>query len=248
MLKNGNFSNGWETLAPVAGFLRNQRPNDWQLEWLEKGEPLYADPNAKSDGVPECLHKLSKQLPERERLGGPNALILSGDATYKIFHFGAPFGASLSQTVSGLKPGSEAKLTVPIQVHLHGEQDAYGAESSVWVNDVGGWVNGFDMGDRQWHKHVINFTVPENGTAEIVIRVKSKWPRPKDFFFDGITLEAVEAEDTPIDKPPKPQPKPAKIVQVQLPAGFELREGSCDDTNVIEINVPVGVAIKVVEN
>ena len=35
MLQNGSFSEGWETLPAIAdaGFLRNQRPNGWQIEW-----------------------------------------------------------------------------------------------------------------------------------------------------------------------------------------------------------------------
>ncbi len=192
MLKNGSFTEDWETLAaiPEAGYLKNQRPNHWQLAWLNKGDPLYDDPNTKVDGIPECVHKLSDQLPADEQFGGVKALILAGDTTYKIFNSAAKFGATLSQTVTGLVPNSQATLTVPIQVHLHGETDTYGAESGVWVNGEGGWVNGFDMGDRQWYRHIIPFTVPASGEAEIVIRVKSKWTKPKDFFFDGITLEA----------------------------------------------------------
>jgi hypothetical protein len=256
MLRNGNFMEGWQDMPPAPGFLVNQQPNGWHLEWIEPGQPLYDDPNTISKGVPECVHKLHTQLPPHEQLGAPNALILDGDTTYKTFHFGSPFGVTLSQTVEGLQPGTKATLTVPIQVHLHGETDAFGAETSVWINDEGRWVNGFEMGDRQWFRHKVDFMVPADGRAQIVIRVKSKWSRPKDFFFDGITLEAQPAIGEPaVDtgEPavggPKPEPIPpgeVKVVHVQLPAGVSLRQGSCDTPGIIELNVPPGVEIKLV--
>jgi hypothetical protein len=113
MLRNGNFMEGWETLDPLpeANFLRNQRPRGWQLAWLKPGTPLYDDPNTQATGIPECVHKLSTQLPPDEQRGQPKALILDGDTTYKIFSATAPFGATLSQTVTGLEPGSQATLT-----------------------------------------------------------------------------------------------------------------------------------------
>lgn len=197
MLKNGTFTEGWRDLTAAPGNLINQEPNGWRLEWIEPGQPLYDDASSRAAGVPECIHKLSEQLPPNEQLGRPNALILAGDTTYKIFHANAPFGATLSQTVSDLLPGSEATLTVPIQVHLRGESDFFGAESGIWVNGEGGWVNGHTMGDRKWFRHRLQFTVPHDGRAEIVIRVKSKWPRGKDFFIDGITLQAVPANTEP---------------------------------------------------
>lgn len=250
MLQNGNFSADWETLPPVQGFLRNQRPFHWQLEWIDIGQPLYDDPNTQSKGIPECVHKLSTQLPGNEQLGAPNALILDGNATYKIFSANAPFGATLSQVVTGLKPGSRATLTVPIQVHMRNETDPFGAESGVWVNGEGTWVNGFDMGDRQWFKHIVSFTVPPSGEADIVIRVKSKWAKPKDFFFDGITLDA-EAADTPTDDEPgagdgDDTAVATQVIFVQVPPGVQLRQGKCEDENVVEINLPPGVKVEVV--
>lgn len=251
MLKNGSFTEGWETLPAIAeaGYLKNQRPNGWQLEWQNKGESLYDDSGTKVDGIPECVHKLSDQLPADEQLGGVKALILAGDTTYKIFNSAAKFGATLSQTVTGLVPNSQATLTVPIQAHLHGETDAYGAESGVWVNGEGGWVNGFVMGDRQWYRHIIPFTVPASGEAEIVIRVKSKWTKPKDFFFDGITLEAQVgssggSDETVVDDNGGTAVSPGQIVYVQLPPGFELKTGTSQQGNVIEVNAPAGVTVQ----
>ncbi|MFW5941955.1 MAG: NBR1-Ig-like domain-containing protein [Chloroflexota bacterium] len=208
MIDNGTFTEGWRDLPPAPGNLINQEPAGWRLQWLEPGRPLYDDAASQAGGVPECVHKLGEQLPPNEQLGQPDALILAGDTTYKIFHASAPFGATLSQTVTGLKPGSEATLTVPVRVHRHGDPDIFGAESGVWVNGEGGWVHSGQMGDRRWHRHQVRFTVPENGQAEVVIRIKSKWPRPKDFFFDGITLEAVPARPGTEPSPPQEEPQP----------------------------------------
>ena len=243
MLKNGSFSEGWETLEPVveANFLRNQRPLGWQIEWLAMGEALYADPGSTAQGIPECVHKLSEQLPERERLGGPNALILEGNAVYKIFSGGAPFGATLSQKVSGLQPKSRIKVTVPVQVHRHGDTDVFGAESAVWVSEAaGGWVHSEKMGDRKWYKHEVEYEVPAEGTAEIIIRVKSKWPRPKDFFFDAIKLEVLSpGEDGP------DEPITVKKVRLRVPQGVEVRQNKIGEKNVVEINTGLDVKVKV---
>lgn len=251
MLVNGNFSNTpWRDIVIAEINLIIQEPKGWQLSWLRPGEPLYDDEHNMARGVPECVHKLSTQLPPNEQLGAPNALILAGDKTYKMFSATAPFGASLAQTVTGLKPGTQAVLTVPVQVHLHGETDPFGAESGVWVNGVGGWVNGFDMGDRRWHKHRVEFTVPQDGQAEIVVRVKSKWSKPKDFFVDGVTLQAETAVAPP---PPDDEDEDhssdtgtIQTVFVQLPPGVTLKETAGSQANVIEVKVGPGVKIEVV--
>jgi len=193
MIRNGNFTEGWTDMPPAPGYLINQQPMGWTLKWLQPGEKLFGDAGVEVKGVPECVHKLSTQLPPHEQLDAPNALILAGDVTYKIFNANAPFGASLSQTISGLEPGSSVTVTAPVQAHLNGETDPYGAESGVWLNGEGHWVHGHAMGNRQWYRHVAEAIVPENGRVEVVIRVKSKWASPKDFFIDHITMEAVAA-------------------------------------------------------
>lgn len=248
MVVNGNFSAGWRDVQAPGLNLINQEPKGWQLSWIEPGQPLYDDANSLSRGVPECVHKLDTQLPANEQLGAENALILAGGATYKIFSATAPFGVTLSQTVTGLKPGTQATLTAPVQVHLHGETDPFGAESGVWVNGEGGWVNGHAMGDRQWHEHKVAFTVPDSGEAEIAIRVKSKWFSPKDFFVDGVVLDAETAVSPPPDseEEEEAQPPVTRTVFIQLPDGVALRQGTAAETGVIEVNVGPGVKIEVV--
>lgn len=190
-IANPSFEEGWTNLPPPPEDpdLINQQPNGWQLSWLSVGQPLYDDPSQTAGGIPECIHKLAWQLPPNEQPGGEDALILDGVATYKMFSASAPFGSELRQTITGLHPGSSWIMIVPMQVHLHGDLDPYAAESGVWVNSVGGWANGGLMGDRDWYEHVVPFTVPANGQVEIVVRVKSKWPTPKDFFIDALRVE-----------------------------------------------------------
>lgn len=255
MLRNGDFSESWETLPAIeeVGWLRNQRPHGWQIEWLEIGQPLYDDPNSTAKGIPECVHKLSTQLPPDEQLGAKNALILAGNATYKIFHSGASFGATLSQMVQGLPAGAQATLVVPIQTHLREETDPYGAESGVWVNGEGTWVNGMTMGDRNWYEHEVTFTVPANGVAEVVIRVKSKWENPKDFFIDGVTLTVAEVPISPYQPEPivttavaSPSTTKAHIKMVAAPSGLWLRSGPSTEHQQLTL-MPNGTAVTILQ-
>jgi hypothetical protein len=249
MLKNGSFTEGWKDVQAPYGYLINQEPNGWNLRWLDVGEDLFGSGD-KATGVPECVHKLAKQLPANEQLGAANALILEGDATYKIFNSGAAFGAELSQTVTGLQPGSQAALTVPVLVVLYNDADPYAAESGLWVNGEGHWVNSSDMGgSRKWYHHERNITVPANGTLEIVIRVKSKWPAPKDFFIDGVKLDAVAGSGGATTAPPTTTTPPvttagSPVLRVGIPAGMQVITTTSSDPNVVVISIPAGTQIE----
>ncbi len=200
--ENNSFENGWTDFPPAPGNLINQQPTAWTVFWIEPGDPLFDDPNTLANGVPESIHKHTNQLPPSEQPGGTNALILDGDWVYKTFHFGASFGTEIKQTVTGLPSGAEMRITAPLQVHLHNDTDPYGAETSLWINDVGGWAHGFDMGDRRWCKHERLATVPENGELEVVVRMKSKWAQAKDFFIDDIYMLPFSEPSPFPDMPP----------------------------------------------
>ena len=202
---NGSFEDGWTDLTPVEGFLINQNPNGWTLDWLERGEEVWDLRTIHPDdpivgvvsGVAEMIHKLSHQLPPDEQLGGPKALILDGSAVYKMFHRGAAFGSQLTQTV--WLPAGAYRLTVPVQLHWHENLDpddptwdTYTAESGAWVlfdgQQVGGWATARDMGDRRWYTHTVEFQLDEETEVEVLIRVKSIYWSPKDFFIDAVEL------------------------------------------------------------
>ncbi len=191
-LRNGSFELGWTDLPPW-GTLINQQPAWWTLHWVEPGDPIFGSGDL-SGGVPECVHKNNYQLPPNEQRGGPDALVLDGEWTYKIFHANQPFGAELIQVVTGLTPGMGGRLIVPILVDVHDrELDVWGAESGVWVDGHGQWVNWGVMGHRNWYYHTVDFVVPGSGEVTVLIRVKSKWPLPKDFFIDYIRLQLTPA-------------------------------------------------------
>lgn len=181
-LDNGSFENDWEDIE-----YGNQRPLDWAISFVPALQPLY-DSSDLASGICECLHKGNSQLPVDEQLGGPNALVLDGEFTYKIFSANEAFGTELSSTSYGMQPGSQWRLTVPVQVHLQGDTGDYSAETSAWVNGVGGWATGIQMGDRNWCKHEQVFTVPGSGEVQVDIRFKSKWKNNKDFFIDDVWL------------------------------------------------------------
>ena len=261
MLKNGSFTEDWTDLPPAPGYLINQQPNGWMMTWVEQDSPLYGSGDL-SKGVPECVHKLASQLPPNEQLGAPDALILAGDVTYKIFHANAPFGAELKQRVTGLAPGTAGKFIAPVLAVLHGDNDMYGCESGAWVDTTGSsnpddwegqWANAAQMGNRKWYHHEVNFTVPPSGEVTVYIRVKSKWPAPKDFFIDGVKLEAQaggpESYTPPAGShPTTPVPTPpgdANTITVVAPRGLNVIMDISDTPNTIIVKLPAGMRLNV---
>ena len=219
VLVNGSFEQGWDDLPPAPGNLVNQQPKGWRLTWVEPGQRLWESADT-AQGVPECVHKHADHLPPDEQPGQPGALILDGEWVYKIFHFGAAFGAELFQAVASLKPGTQATVQAPVLIDGHGETDIFSAEAGLWVNGQGEWHNLERHGNRKWHTHARTVIVPDTGVVEIVLRVKSKWPAPKDFFIDHIRLEAVPAEVRP---PVEPPVEPAEEAHMLTPTDFELK-------------------------
>ena len=201
-IKNGNFEDGWEDVGAEVGHLANQRPWDWELDWLDIGQPLYDNSDTLAGGVPEYFHCKNEELPPDQRFGAKNAHILDGSTAYIIANDYAPFGAELYQEVNGLPAGATFRLTVSVLAVLYGDSAPWSAEAGVWVNTTGrkggasrdwtgAWANGQEMGDRRWHEHVVDFVVPPTGTVEVIIRVKSKRDTFKDFFIDNVRLEEV---------------------------------------------------------
>lgn len=175
----------WPTLPngnqpPYAG---------WELYQVPKGEPLFGASDLATE-VSEAKHlEWPYNIPPGEYIGQEAAIILDGDVTYKIFSRSEAFGTELKQIVA-LEPGSGWRLTVPINAHFDGEIDPYAAESSVTVNNLPeySWSNISGKTNRRFCKHVVEFTVPDDGMAHISIKVKSKYRNAKDFFIDDVTL------------------------------------------------------------
>jgi len=201
---NGSFEQGWTTLPPYPGTnLRNQVPKKWSLTVVEPGAFLPASKD-RATGYPECVHKLCKQLPPEECAGGSNALILDGDAVYKIFSAQEAYGVTLSQTVKGLRNyvGTHYSFSVPVNIHnQHNNQDPYGAEVYVGVNGTGGWYQIEDFVDREYSTVVVDGLL-DRSFAFLEIIVKSKWEQGIDFFIDNVqfTLSGVHPPDGCVDE------------------------------------------------
>ena len=252
---NPSFEDGWSDVSPSA-----QEPAGWELSWVLEGQPLY-DTSDVAGGVPECVHKMAHQLPPNEQRGASDALILDGDATYKIFHYAAPFGAQLVQEVSGLPVGARFRLTVPHLAVMYGLLDPWGVEVGAWVNTTGreggasrdwqgAWMNAEQMGERAWNERAIDFTVPDGGRVWVIIRFKSKWGRC-DFFIDNVRLEQTASPEPPPRPPiapppispfPSPIEPPAQrgAVVVIAPRGMQVitKEGVADK---VRVSIPSGV-------
>jgi hypothetical protein len=202
LLVNGSFEDGWTDIYSFVDNQQKQQPTGWTLSWLGIGEPLYDEPPGSEwvvRGLPECLHKSIYTLPDNEHPGQPNALILDGIQTYKMFNSGASFGGEMSQVVENV-PAGRYRLTVPVQLHWQEKLDPggsgwdhYTAESGAWVlvngQKLGRWVNALEMGNRRWTTHVVEFELTEAADVEVLLRFKSRYAN-KDFFFDEVVLEA----------------------------------------------------------
>lgn len=191
---NGGFEGCWDTIEQG-----NQEPHGWELTWIAPGEQVwdarYSEP---ASAIAEMIHKLKKQLPPNEWPGAPNALILDGEATYKIFSKYNIFGSQLYQRVS--LPAGSWRLVVPVQVHWHEDldgKDQYTAESGAWIitdgAQSGTWADAVEMGDRVWFTHEVEFDLPTAGTVDVVIRFKSVYRSTKDFFIDAVRIEPIDA-------------------------------------------------------
>ena len=191
-LVNGGFEGCWGTIE-----LGNQEPDGWELTWVKPGQQLwdarYTEP---ATAIAEMIHKLKRQLPPNEWPGAPNALILDGEATYKIFSNYNIFGSQLYQRVS--LPAGSWRLVVPVQTHWHEDldgKDEYTVESGAWIivngTQLGAWAHAKQMGDRKWFYHNVEFTLPAAGSVDVVIRFKSAYRSTKDFFIDAVRIEPI---------------------------------------------------------
>ncbi len=196
-LVNGGFEGCWDTIE-----LGNQEPHGWELTWIAIGEQVwdarYPEP---ATAIAEMIHKLKKQLPPNEWPGAPNALILDGEATYKLFSEYNIFGSQLYQRVS--LPAGSWRLVVPVQMHWHeapNGKDPYTAESGAWIisddTQSGAWANAQQMGDKTWFYHEVEFDLPTAGTVDVLIRFKSVYRSTKDFFIDAVRIEPIDAVST----------------------------------------------------
>lgn len=193
-LVNGGFEGCWDTIV-----LGNQEPDGWELTWVQPGQQLWDAryPEA-ATAIAEMIHKLKHQLPPNEWPGAPNALILDGEATYKIFSNYNVFGSQLYQRVE--LPAGSWRLIVPVQLHWHENldgKDEYTAESGAWViangSQSGAWAHAKQMGDRTWFYHVVEFNLTAGDSVEVVIRFKSAYRTIKDFFIDAVRIEPISA-------------------------------------------------------
>jgi len=193
-LQNPSFEDGWGTDLLTG----NQIPHGWKLAWSSCGVQLKASGDGEGDTEdyvlcsPECVHKLSWQLPPDEQLGGDDALILDGDATYKVFAAQA-FRATLAQSFDVAK-GATCRITVPVQTHGQLQEDGtpYNIDTGAayWRVTVNGkssdwltFVSNFD--DRSWASYSTIFTA-DTGVVDVFVEFESHTVAGIDFFIDDV--------------------------------------------------------------
>jgi len=203
---NPCFSNGWETIAEG-----NQEPHGWDISWLENGELTpWGEPVTR---WPEIVHKLSGQLPPDEQLGGENALILCGDAVYKLFGSGI-WDATLSTVLTGLTPGNRYKITGQFNVHYH---DEYNAADDMTIEfrtaESLDKLQSARLIPEKWVTATVEGKADISGFIDLSIRFYMRWPNSISVFVDNMLIELVE-EIPPVSNP--------KIVIVKKPQISEM--------------------------
>lgn len=200
VVKNGSFEEGWTDLPVPGGRRVNQQPNGWNLYWLLKGDTLWGSESDKASGIPEVVHKYYEQLPPEQWAGGDDPLIRHGLYVLKIFSASEAFGVCLTQTITGLDPGTYFDVNIPIRLDVHGSEDPWAAE--VGVRSTGNerkWYNVDYIGDKRWWGLDSVGIVSKEGTASVEIFFKSKWNSAVDFFIDDVTVLAVDKEKPPAE-------------------------------------------------
>jgi len=201
LIPNHSFEFGWDDI--VVNSTRNHKPYFWNIEWLLPGQDLLSKIEYTGEDeaprftqavvIPECVIKESRYLPPNEQTGGENALILDGLQCYKVFA-SQPFSATLKQSITTTQ-NKHVKLTVPIQVHSHGDGTVGAAVFKIKCNGVSSkWFTFGDFEDRAWFYPSIVSQSDNYGNIAIEIIMEGR-AFHIDFFLDNLTLEYVEIPD-----------------------------------------------------
>jgi len=207
-IANPSFEDGWTTDGRG-----NQTPNGWSRYSPPAGSALPfptkmqqgATVAAISQGIGEYVHKLYWQLPDDERLGQPQGLILDGDTVYKAFDLYHSHALQLSQTLNG-PPGHSVHVTVYILGETHDtpcksctklEDDHFVAslrlgsaeDRRIYAN----MRNHFDVpgNQRAWNLFSVTTQFPPTGQLPLVITVQENWAGKTDFFIDDAHADLV---------------------------------------------------------
>jgi hypothetical protein len=237
LLRNGDFSGGWST-NPTTG---NQTPNGWALiinhvdSLLSNIEPRGAgDTEDHVQVIPECVHKLSAQLPENEQLGGPDALILEGDAVYKIFHEGGAFCVELVQIIEGLEPGRRVQCKAHVNTSSYNNADTGGAYWRFSVNgEYSKWLTyKTHFENKQWLPYTILTRVDNIGWVNFSLEFESHTVGNSDFFIDALSVEYID------DEPAPPDPEPGEcrgLPRVDYERTYNVIHESTDLDGILDI-------------
>ncbi len=186
LISNGSFEDtNWKT--DTQG---NQHPKHWSLAISNVGDMVRG---FEVSGIPECVHKkCGETLPLNECAGEPDALILEGVQTYKIFTR-AKWAAEISQTLTGLTPGENVEVTIPFNCHFDGRSDEYDLKDTlIELRVSGGSVWKLYMTkelSHTWQQAKMMAKVPNSGALSVSLAVSVAWEHDTAFFIDAAKVE-----------------------------------------------------------
>ena len=214
-MKNGSFEGTW--VDDLVLSTKNQVPDHWELTYVPIGGDLissgsYDGPDDEprytvSKTIPECVHKGKFgnvwNLPEDERPGGENALILDGVRCYDVFSNYNPFGIQLKQKLF-YAPGTKIEVKWPVNVHQQGDGSPGAAVFRVGFNDIFTPWKTFkrDFEDRKWSETSLLYTIPPEG-AYLIGQFESRSIAGINFFMDNVTITVLDVPSGTIEGPPR---------------------------------------------
>lgn len=211
-----------------------QVPNGWRVNWRETAGAAWPNPfGAALFMRPEMNRLPASKLAADEQIGLPQALILEGGHTLKLFKGGGALNATLITSVAAGSGPRQLKLTVPVFADLVKGYTPKPQKAKIWADDAARRDGLFRVrvGDRavtagrpewagvvagstaggwlalapgQWNTFVVNFDAP--ATA---FDLKLDFILPFALPQNGVFLDALALTETaapPVEPPPVIEP------------------------------------------
>jgi murein DD-endopeptidase MepM/ murein hydrolase activator NlpD len=185
VFENGSFEDtNWTHLTPDK---RQQVPRGFVMIAESSG-------NVRGNAITttsEVVHKNHDNLPEDEWNGAPNALVLDGEQSLKIFGKGT-WRTSLKQQIGGFDVLERVVVHWPVNVHFDGRPDPYDPEDTAVIFRINGQHTVIWMTkelDRQWLTPALYGQADLDGLVDVEMEISVKWGHDTALFTDMLDIQ-----------------------------------------------------------